>query len=291
MKLRTLGYLAQEGVRAVRRHPALSASAIVSLTASLLVLGLFLLIGANVTRMLDDLERRKQVVVYLKPGLPDEDRQRAEMRLRDVPGVASLEYISPEQAWEQFTAEMDAEALLEAVGENPLPPSFQLQLTPDHRELQRIQAMANEIGGWDEVDEVSFGGAWVGNLDRLSRRLLWFNLAVGFVVGLAVIAVVANTIQLTVIAKQDMIHIMRTIGASQNFIQVPFLLEGAIQALVAGALSLAILFGALNLLPDRFEGVHFFNPAQTGIYLLAALVLGLAGSWLALGRILGERRL
>lgn len=291
MKLRTFGYLAQEGVRAVRRHPALSASAIVSLTASLLVLGLFLLIGANIKRILDELEQKKQVVVYLKPGLPDEARQQTEMRLRDVPGVAGLDYVSPEQAWEQFTAEMDAEALLEAIGENPLPPSFQLRLTTDHRDLQRIQAMSNEIGGWEEVDEVSFGGAWVGNLDRLSRRLLWFNLVVGLVVGLAVIAVVANTIQLTVIAKRDMIHIMRTIGASQDFIQVPFLLEGAIQALVAGAFSLLILFGALSLLPDRFEGVHFFSPGQTGLYLLAALVLGLAGSWLALSRILGERRL
>lgn len=291
MKLRTAGYLLSEGVRAVRRHPALSASAIVSMAASLLVLALFLLIGVNVRRVMGDLEARKNVVVYLKTEATDEDRQRVEERLKEVPGVGGVRYVSAEEAWQEFTARMDTQELLDTVGENPLPASFELALAVDHRELSRIQALANEIGGWTEVEEVSFGSAWVANLDRLSRRLLWFNLIVGLVVGLAVIAVVANTIQLTVLAKSDMIHIMKTIGASETFIQVPFLLEGAIQSLAAGGLSLLILGGALRLLPDRFEGVHFFSAPQVLLYLGSGLALGLVGSFLALRRVLGQRGL
>lgn len=288
MKFRTAGYLLQEGVRAVRRHPTLSLSAIVSMAASLLILALFLLIAANVHHVMNGLEARKNVVVYLKTGLSDEERQRAELRLKDVPGVAGITFISPDEAWQQFTTQMNAKELLEAVGENPLPASFELTLTADHRDLPHIQGIATEIGGWDEVDEVLFGSAWVGNLDKFSRRLLWFNLAVGLVVALAVIAVVANTIQLTVMAKSDMIHIMKTIGASENFIRVPFLLEGAIQALGAALLSLLILYAALHALPGHFEGVRFFTPPQVLLYLGAGLLLGLAGSFLALKRVLGE---
>src|SRR5689334_9082674 len=101
MNLRTARYLFGEGLQAVRRHPALSLSAVVAMTASLLVLGGFLIISANVHRIVNDLESRKEVIVYLKPDLDPSARLRIEERLKDVPGVNGVRYISPEEAWDE----------------------------------------------------------------------------------------------------------------------------------------------------------------------------------------------
>jgi cell division transport system permease protein len=288
MSLRTSRYLLAEGFRSVRRHPALSVSAVVAMTASLIVFGVFLIVSVNVKQVLDSLQGRKEIVVYLKPDISSETRYRLEQRLKDVPGVSQVRYVSPEEAWDEFTAEMSGEGLLEEVGENPLPASFELQIGRERRELSGIEAIASEVGGWEEVDEVSYGGAWVSQLDRLARRLLWLDLGVGLAVALAVIAVVANTIRLTVIAKRDMIEIMKMVGASEWFIRLPFLYEGAIQSIGASAVSLGILYVATIGASDRFGGLSFFSVPQALLFLGVALLLGLAGSYLSLRHILKE---
>jgi cell division transport system permease protein len=285
MNFRTANYLLGEGLRAMRRHPALSLSAVVAMTASLLLLGGFLIISGNVRRIVDTLEGRKEVVVYLAPDLSTEARLRVEERLKDVPNVSGVRFVSPEEAWDDFTAEMSGEGLLEEVGENPLPASFELSLASSGRALAAIEAIAAEVGAWDEVDEVSYGGAWVSRLDSFSRQLLWLNLGVLIAVGLAVVAVVANTIRLTVIAKRDMIEVMKVVGASEWFIRMPFLYEGMVQTLAAALLSLGTLYGLTMALSERFGGVHFLTLPEAGLFIGTALFLGTAGSYVALRQV------
>ena len=282
MKVRTAKYLFGEGLQAVRRHPALSLSAVVAMTASLLVLGGLLIISANVHRIVDDLEGRKEVVVYLLPEPESSVRLRVEERLKDVPGVVGVRYISPEEAWDDFTAEMSGEGLLEEIGDNPLPPSFELKLASDRRDLASIEAIAGEVGAWEEVDEVAYGGAWVSRLDAFARQLAWLNLGVLLAVGLAVVAVVANTIRLTVLAKRDMIEVMKVVGASEWFIRTPFLYEGMIQTLGASLVALGTLYGITRGVSEQFGGISFLTLPQVAAFLGTALILGAAGSYLAL---------
>lgn len=288
MNFRTAAYLLGEGFNSVRRHPSLSVAAVVAMAASLLVLGVFLIISVNVKKVVDSLEGKKAVVVYLNPEISPESRLRVEERLKGVPGVSEVRYVSPEEAWDSFTAEMSGEGLLEEIGENPLPASFELRLNAASRRLEAIEAIASEVGSWEEVDEVSYGGSWIGQLDRLSRRLVWLNLFVGLAVALAVVAVVANTIKLTVLAKRDMIEIMKMVGASEWFIRMPFLYEGVLQTLGASGVSLLILYAVTVTVSDRFGGVHFLSPMETLAFVGIGVFLGLMGSWLALRQILKE---
>jgi len=288
MRLRTAGYLMSEGFNSVKRHPSLSLAAVVAMAASLLVLGVFLIISVNVRKVVASLEGKKAVVVYLDPDAGQESRLRVEERLKEIPGVAEVRYVSPEEAWDKFTAEMSGEGLLEEIGENPLPPSFELKLTSESRRLEAIEGIASEVGSWDEVDEVSYGGSWIGQMDRLSKRLVWLNLFVGLAVALAVVAVVANTIKLTVLAKRDMIEIMKMVGASEWFIRMPFLYEGVLQTIGAAGVALAILYAVTVTVSDRFGGVHFLSPVETLGFVGIGIVLGLMGSYLALRQVLKE---
>jgi cell division transport system permease protein len=285
MNARTARYLLGEGVQAVRRHPSLSISAVVAMTASLLVLGGFLIISANVHRIVNDLEGRKEVIVYLKPATDPSVRLRIEERLKDVPGVTDVRYISPEEAWDEFTAEMTGEGLLEEIGDNPLPPSFELKLSADRRNLAAIETIAGEVGAWEEVDEVSYGGAWVSRLDAFAKQLAWLNLGVLLAVALAVVAVVANTIRLTVLAKRDMIEVMKVVGASEWFIRMPFLYEGMFQTLAASLVSLGALYGVTRGVSQHFGGISYLSLPQIAAFLGTALLLGMVGSYLALRQV------
>jgi cell division transport system permease protein len=291
VKLRTLRYLTAEGFRGMRRHRGLTLTAVVTMTASLLVLGVFLLTSYNLRRAIQELESRKEVVVYLRDGMTPEDYHLFENRIEMHPAVAAVQFVSREEAWDQFSKTLEVEGLLETLGTNPLPDSYRLELKPEARDAATLTAMAEEVEKWDEVEEVLAGGEWVGRLDRFSRNVLLFTAAIGFAVGLSILAIVSNTVRLTVVARQDLIHIMRVVGASEGFIRVPFLSEGILQAFLAGLLSLGGLYVGTRLLAGHLEGVAFLSPLWCSAFLALAMILGLLGSALSVRHVLHQVRL
>jgi len=288
MKPRTLRYLVSEGVQGVRRHRALTVTAVITMAASLLVLGVFLITAFNMFTVIDELQDRKEVVVYLQDGVSSEDRAMLEERLAMHPSVQGAVFVTKEEAWQEFSSTMEVEGLLDAVGENPLPDSYRLELNPAHRTAAEIQGLAEEVSYWDEVDDVVTGGAWVGRLDKFARAVFLFTASIGLAVALSIVAIVANTVRLTVVARRDLVEIMKAIGASENFIRLPFLSEGVIQAFLAGALSLGVLYGATLLVSQRIAGVAFFDPLWAASFLGFALLLGLIGSAVSVRQVLRQ---
>jgi cell division transport system permease protein len=272
----------------MRRHRGLTMTAVVTMTASLLVLGVFLITSYNVQQVIDSLDSRKEVMVYLKDGLDPEDFTMFERRVQMHPAVETVRFISREEAWDEFSRSMNVDGLLETVGGNPLPDAYRVDLRPEHRDMNTITALGDELRGWEEVDEVLSGGEWVGRLDAFARSVLLFTVAIGLAVGLSIVAIVSNTVRLTVLARQDLIHIMRVVGASEGFIRVPFLSEGVLQTLLAGVFSLGGLYVGTHLVSSRVDGVEFLSPTWCVGFLLLALFLGLTGSAVSVRHVLRQ---
>ena len=270
------------------RHRGLTLTAVVTMTASLMVLGLFLLTSYNVHQAIRGLEDRKEVVVYLKDGMTPQDYSRFENRIHMHPAVASVQFVSREEAWAEFSASMNIEGLKETAGGNPLPDSYRLELTPEGRDARTIASLTTEVEKWDEVEEVLSGGEWVGRMDRFAKSALFLTVAIGLAVGLSIIAIVSNTVRLTVLARQDLIHIMRAVGASEGFIRIPFLSEGVFQAALAGLLSLGALYAGTRFIAERMAGVEFLSPAWCAAYLSLAVLLGLVGSAVSVRHVLRQ---
>jgi cell division transport system permease protein len=288
MNIRTLRYLTGEGGRGLRRHRIMAVTAIVTMAASLLVLGVFLIASFNVRQVLLKLEDRKEVVVYMRTGVAEGDRTLFEERLKLHPAVAGARFVSKDEAWEEFSVSMHTEGLTDAVGHNPLPDAYHLVLAPEHRDAATIAGLASEVGTWDEVDEVVTGGEWVGRLDRFARSVLLFTAAIGIAVALSIVVIVGNTVRLTVLARQDLIHIMKSVGASEMFIRIPFLSEGVMQAALAGVVSLGALYGGTLLLSSRIADVQFISPLWCLGFLGSAVVLGFVGSALSVRHVLRQ---
>ncbi len=280
--MRGAWYLLREGVRAFGRHPGLTLAAILCMAASLLMLGLFLVFTTNVERVASAIDQRRIVDVYLADGIPPETLPDLGQRLADLGGVEHVEYISKDAALERFGDDAGRQGLIEALGYNPLPASFRLGLAPDSRTSAAMRAVAEAAGDVEGVEDVRFGEQWVDRLESVLLTMKVADVVMGLLVGLSAIFVVASTLRLTVLARQEMIEIMRVVGATDETIRTPFLVEGVGQSLVAGLLTLGVLRLIVGIVSHWVAGVEFLSAPGASLFLAFAAALGVLGSWISL---------
>lgn len=295
MVLRVLsvaGALVRSAFRGLQASPVTSGVAVATIAISLVLVGAFALLVANMQGLLDDFADELQVVAYLADGV-EQDAQRAlAAEVSGIEGVASVEIVSREQALERFEKNLGAADLLEGLEGNPLPASLQVTLEPDWRTPERIAQVALAVDELAGIEELAHGQRWVEGFSRAVTLLRSAAYGLGSVLGFAALLIVANTIRLAVYARKDEIEILSLVGASRTFVRVPFLLEGTLQGLAGGLIALALLYGAWSLwLPDLEVGLElflgnrpprFFGGAESAWLVSGGAGLGILGSGTAL---------
>ncbi len=288
MSPRSFLYLAREGLTSARRHPTLTIAAIVSVSASLLVLAITLLISSNVERSARSLDKKRVIDVYLADRMAADTQAEIENVLCATPGVAAVHYISKDEALESFREDIGRYDLVEALGYNPLPASFRLELVTGAATGERMKAIAATATELDGVEEVRFGGDWIERLDAALFTLRFAELLAAVLVGLAVAFAVNSTLRLTVLARREMIEIMSVVGATRTYIRIPFLVEGVAQTLVAAGGTLIVLKLIIANVSARFIGaeMHFLDWREIAGFLAFATFLGIVGAMWSLGDVL-----
>lgn len=277
-------YYLRESWRSFRHHGGLATTAVLSLTAALLLCAGFLLLTWNAEAALKALGDRREMVVYLNDGVSDARRQAVMDKLHELYG--SVTYVSKDEAWKEFSRQVGDPALLEAVDENPLPASLRVHLRPQLQNYPAMQEAANQVSQFPEVEDVRFGAEWVQRLDTLGSRLTRGTYAVGLVVALAILFVVYNTIRLTVLARRPQVEIMSRLGATDRFIAVPFVIEAVFEGVLAGAIALGILFGAQQLAARQVVDIAFLPWRWIGAFLAGVALLAWVAATFALSRVL-----
>ena len=125
-------------------------------------------------------------------------------------------------------------------------------------------------------------------LTGVGRAAFLFTLAVGIAVAISIIAIMANTVRLTILARKDLVAIMKHVGASETFIRIPFLSEGVIQSFLAAVVAVVLLFAGTALLERQVTGVAFLSPLWLGGFVALAVFLGLCGSALSVRGVLRQ---
>jgi cell division transport system permease protein len=288
MSPRAFLYLAREGLSSARRHPALTIAAIVSISASLLVFAITLLITSNIERSARSLDSRRVIDVYLAEDTDEGQRAEIESGLRAISGVSGIRFVSKEEALEAFRADIGRYDLVEALGFNPLPASFRLELAPGVATAIRMKEIASAAAEIASVEDVRFGGDWIARLDAALLTLRLAELATAILVGLAVAFAVHSTIRLTVLARREMIEIMSVVGATGAYIRMPFLVEGVAQALVAAGGTLLVLRLLVANFSTRLIGVevHFLTASEVMGFFAFAVLLGMLGAMWSLGDVI-----
>ncbi len=270
------------------RQKSLTAATLVSTAASLVVFGIVLLVTANVHLVASQLELRKGVVAFIEDGVSDAQVDYMRSQMATLPEIESVTFVSKEEALEQFRKSLGQDEVLDALGTNPLPASFEVKLKPGQRDAESLERVAAFIGNLKGIEEVSYGGPWALRLDRLLRSLTLLNIIIGAVVGLAVAFVVANVVRLAVLARKDGIAVMRVVGATGSFVRTPFLLEGLILTILSALIALGLLYAVHGVITQRLPDVAFLSPALVGIFILVAVGAGMIGTLFTLYEVLRE---
>jgi cell division transport system permease protein len=291
--VRLVTYLVREAFTNIRINRTTTLIAMATTAFTLACFGVFLLLYLNLRGVVSSLQEDIQVIVYLNDGLSPQNVSDLQQRLNTEQGIASLTYVSKEQALADFRAQFPSELhLLQGLGENPLPASFVMTLGPQFRSSESVKRWAERVRGVPGVAQVQYSREWIENLATVIGYVELAAIAVGAILSAASVTIIASVIRLTVYARRDEIEIMQLIGATGAFIKIPYLLEGAVLGALGGALSLALLKGGFELFklqlgaPGRLLGIDsgfsFFPGHISLLMVVAGLLLGFTGSFVSL---------
>jgi cell division transport system permease protein len=270
--MRKLGFFLREAFRALSRSAAPSLAAMLTILITAIVLGVLIPVVQATTGTANQVRERVVVDVYVKDAATDPDRAALRQRLIALPSVKSVRYIPKEEALASMK-QRNREAFA-LIGSNPLPDSF--RVTP--RDAGDVNAIATaltappRLNALDEVRNRRQDTDKIVNATGLVKGVT-AALAILFVV--ASVALVANTIRLSIFARRREVEVMRLVGATNWFIRWPFVIEGVIVGLMGGVLAvLLLLIGketVVDPLAHRFALLAAPNTISFG--LLAAVLL------------------
>ncbi|MDX1576852.1 MAG: ABC transporter permease [Gemmatimonadota bacterium] len=282
----------REAFAGFRRAPLLGGLSITAIGLSLVILGLFGLSAYNIGSAISDVERRVEVVGYL---LDDAGTERIEVARREMeafPEVEDVRYVSKTEAL--VNARRDLEELSELYGDldvNPLPASLHLRLREGYRNPESVEAVAEWVRGYAFVEEVRFGEGWVEELFALRRIAGGTAALLGAAFALVAVLLIATSVRMAILARGEEIEIMQTVGASEGYIQRPFLVEGLITGLLGGLIALGLTrlaYGVFRTRLSGFENLAWLPDTWVAGGLLAASLLGVAAAAYAVRRELGR---
>ena len=293
MKLRVWAYFFRQACVSMLNNRLVHSVSIGTITISMLFFGAFSLFFVNVNHWMIEWGESLSLSVYLEDGIDADARTEIEATLRHLPGAKIKAFVSKEKAKEELIDALgDQAGLLDALSKNPLPASYEVILKDVKRHTvdpRKIKDILEETRG---VNEVQYSEQWLERFDGLFNILKITGIVTGSVLCIAVLFIITNTIKLMIYSRQDEIEISKIVGATDWFVKMPFLIEGAIQGLISGLLALLILFIIYALFSMRTIHVFgltvmevMFLPKNYIIFLLLlSLCLGLLGSFIAIGR-------
>ena len=254
------GFFVKEALRGLRRSSAPALAALLTVLLTALVLGVFIPIVQATTGTANEVRSRVAVDVYVQDSATQAETKELATALRDTGNVKTVEYISKADALAR-AKEKNPEAFREGaelLGSNPLPASF--RVTPEDPDeldqiVQRLESGSGpQLAAIDEVREREEDTAEILSATGLVKALT-AGLAVLLV--FASIALIANTIRLSVFARRREVEVMKLVGATNWFIRWPFVIEGVIVGFFGGLLAVLLLTITketfIDPLSERFE--------------------------------------
>lgn len=295
--MRQLRYFFKEAFLNLRTNQSIAVVSTVTIAFTMMLFGLFLVLYLNLNALVGSLRQEIKVILYLRDGISEKDVAALYEKLRGQSGISDATYISKEQALEDFQRAVEGrDILLRGLGDNPLPASFELTLEKTFQTSEAIRRMAEQFKGLKGVEDIQYGREWVDNVNAVLETMKVGSTLIGLILGLAAAVIISSTIRLTVWSRLEDIEVLRLIGATRAYIQMPFLLEGSLLGLFGGAISVLLLRGIYELAKIRLAEMSGFLGSSLTLmflptpwlilFLAAGAGLGCAGSLLSIRRLL-----
>jgi cell division transport system permease protein len=241
----------------------------------------------NMASLIDKTSEEMRLFVYLDDGLEQEVAQDIQRKLLGFRGIEEVSFISKDEALIEFREILGEESdLLDDLVENPLPDAFRVKPKQGYITSEFLASIAAATEDWEGVEEVRYGKKWFERGERLAKGIYIIDLAFGLIIFLSVIFVIYNTVRLTVLHRRTTIDVMKLVGATNAFIRVPFILEGALQGVAASLIAIALLTAIYTFSSKYLPGLVFMRYNALIGFVIFCAMLGAVGSYSAMRRFL-----
>ena len=279
--------------RAARSDWQLHALSVFSVAVAFVCLASALLVVVNIQSTKERWQSTGRASVYLKAKVQREQIAELEKALRKTPGVTSVKFVASEDARSQILDNASNETLT-ALPPDAFPASLDLELSNDAA-ATRLKKMAVQLEALPSVEAVETYQAWSESIGRVLTGGLAAALVLSLVVLGAVISVVSSTMRLALQRRKREVEVLKLVGASDEYVTRPFLVEGAAQGAVGASMALAILAILYLIIKSHFDvnlgallGVSpTFLPWSMSLFLvILGSLLGVSAAYMSLRRFL-----
>ncbi|NTW89048.1 MAG: ABC transporter permease, partial [Desulfobulbaceae bacterium] len=212
--------------------------------------------------------------------------------IKAQPAVRDITYISKDKAAQIFLEEF-GENIQTVLGTNPLPQSIKVKLKPEYATLDSLERFLAAVSKAEGVTDIKYNKEFLEGIDRNARIFSYITAAIGLIISLASIALVSNTIRLTIHSKRDMIKTMKLVGATPTFIRMPFLIEGIWQGMLGAVFAVLLIFMFVEFIIWNYDYTIYqvFSKDAGFIYfglVMVGAALGFLGSSLSVRKYIGH---
>ncbi len=247
-------YFFSETFVSLRRNFFMGFTAITTVAITLFIVGFFSLIVYDIQGVINSVKSEVELEVYLEDDISEELREFIEREILSWKEVDSINFVSKEQALEEFKKQYEGSDILKEIGGNPLPASFEIMLKSpekiDQVALRFYDKDGNHIEG---VNDVIWGKEYVDKLFSITAIIGAVAFLIIIVLLLAAIVLIFNTIRLSIYARRKEIEVMKLVGATNWFVRLPFLFEGFFEGFTGGIVSVILLYFISNFLLIKGE--------------------------------------
>jgi cell division transport system permease protein len=288
-------YFFSKARESMLRTPFLAAATVGMLAVVFMLFNSFSLIALNVSNLAERWIGSVRMTAFLSDSATPEDAQRLAGEFRQLPEVTGAFYVSREEATARFLGHFPGNrSILEGLPDNPLPSSLELTLAPSALQIDKLEALAMKLEADAAVDEAIYGRELFTKLSALIGLVRLVGFLLGLALMVAVLFLTANTIRLNLYSRREEIKIMQLVGATRWFVRWPYLIEGALQGFAGASISVLVVWAVFLLSRESLTAVlsgplgalslSFLNPSQVMLIVATGSALGMAGSFVALGR-------
>jgi cell division transport system permease protein len=278
-----LSYIFQETFRSISRNRGSFILAATVQAICLVLLSIFIVLTWNVVRLSETASRRIELYAFVT------EQTEPELlvgRIGALDGVAQARYVSKDEALAELRSDLGPDSgLVDALGENPLPPSVRITVRPGFASAAELDGIERKTMLMPGVTEVWSGKEMIERLSRITRTVLFLDIGILTVVFCAVLFIAFQTVESSIASRRHEIEIMELVGATSATVRLPFIIEGTSQGMLGGIAAFVLVLALHRVTAAVIPA----SALPTGIVVLADLVLGAfsgaAGSLIALNRI------
>ena len=291
MGISSLGYLIKEGIKSVWNNRIMSIASVCVLTSCLILTGSAILLSMNVAQVVESVGDSNETTVYLNDNVSGVEAAYIGKDLQKIQNIDTVEFYSKEDAFKEYQDVLGDEIFDNLQGDdNPLPDAYHISMV----DLSQYEQTVNEIMSIEGVNSVSNRSEVAKQLTNISN--LVSTLSFWIVLALTIISlfIISNTIRMTMYSRRFEISIMKSVGATNGFVRIPFVVEGMTIGLISSVVGAVGLYFLYNLLMKIITDIIPFASIPIGSvigliaagFVLAGIAIGAVGAFISVRKYL-----